>query len=574
MGYKHLFFRPIISSRCLVIVFCIALFLWQRVSYAISTEDTSEQTNILKVGDNMYTEARKWEIWDVETYDNQENAFTDFSKRLDAMIESDRILREMFKKYCNWTEKNPRWDCSYYIDEKINDNKELKKYFKTTPATDISLLPISFIIQNGCNDGPCLHEEIKDALTKTTYPDLMSNLQAWAITVIESIKKQMKEQTVTFKDIGWMGMYYDGHKDEENENDYDLMIDFQKIDEAFFRKTPEFWKYENTSQKEQKELVKKKNESEWGSSNNYGNLESEYQEGLWLGGSNDSASDSMISNSSQDAVSDYLSNTKSSDGKNYTITVKRRKNTDYITKETEGKESYEWLFEDGLSWIIQYGDNRNLACQVSPTINFLESVFDQVDLREVFAGSTIFPSLVAYNYYTGFHDRRVLAEKKDDKRSSSKSTETQSWDGNAGDSKNSIEDYQKEIVTSALESAFRRYSLDFEKPTNLKGSDLQWLLYYALVNSTNYAMISDTNESLVLATWANEYLTYFHGRWAERGNVNFYVNQSVEHLEYINEEMEIRIRTFARVIERIWQILDYILDKNECQSWWGTTEKK
>ncbi len=113
-------------------LFCFLLVLVSPL-FAANATDALGKTDILDVGMNMYTQAREWELETMNGY-NQE-AFVDFSKKVNALISADPELRSIFKNLCS--------DCEPIVQETLDTDERLLEYLKNEPksgAPDIGVI--------------------------------------------------------------------------------------------------------------------------------------------------------------------------------------------------------------------------------------------------------------------------------------------------------------------------------------------------------------------------------------------------------------------------------------------------
>lgn len=222
---------------------------------------------------NMYTLAREWELETMNGY-NQE-AFQDFSKKVNALIASDPELNTAFKKLCS--------DCDPIVQDTLDSDKRLSEYLKNEPksgAPDIGVIIAAHF-----------HNTIKEKIGGQL--SLLSTLGTKVkIKIVDNIRAQVQEQTSSFRDVSGMGLYYDGNTDN---SPYDLLDDIRRIDEIFFREAPEFGSYSNNNSEDASALITGKiGTGTWGGGENYNiDLLSDVKNAL--GGDDNSSSGSSSS---------------------------------------------------------------------------------------------------------------------------------------------------------------------------------------------------------------------------------------------------------------------------------------
>lgn len=501
---------------CFFLVFIFPVF-------ASTSADTLGRTDILKVGMNMYTLAREWELETMNGY-NQE-AFKDFSKKVNALISADPELRATFKNLCS--------DCDPVVQETLDADKRLLEYLKNEPksgAPDIGIIIASHF-----------HTTIKEKIGWQV--SLVSTLGSKVKTqIVDSIRSQVQEQTTSFRDVSGMGLYYDGNTDN---SPYDLLDDIRRIDEIFFREAPEFGSYTNNTSEDASALITGKigTGTWWGGKNYNIDLTSDIENAL--GGDNKNSSSGSSGSGDSSLAWDCDSG--------FCITMDFIQNSHYFLGSGggKGKNSFQGIFEEGLEWIIKNGDNRNFACKVSPTINTWESEFDlNIKLSKVFSGAWVFVFWKTPPFMKWFFDRNKQKDTSSEKTSSSEKSKNK----------------EEQQVLDSLKRSFRRHDLDFEKPTNIKASQWQLLANYAVERADNSVRASDTVNSLNLSKNDHAQIKEAAGSsLKERPYVKEKNVDSIKHMEKAFDETAARTRMLYELVKSLKVIMDYLWEKWECQ---------
>ena len=517
---------PCFAFRRLGAVFIISsLFAQMMVPvFASTTSDALGRTDILKVSMDMHSLAREWELWTTTGYTQE--AFANFSTKLNSMIDEDPKLKASFQKLCS--------DCSPIISSWLDTDEDFIDYIKTPPGTKAATTNLGIIIAR------YFHETIKEK----TSPSLsfLQEFQTRAIAMADSIRTQVQEQTAGYRDVVGMGLYYDGNTDN---SPYDLLDDLRRIDEIFFREAPEFGDYKNTGSEDASALITGKvgTGTWWGGENYEIDL-------LWdiedaLDGSDDSDSDDSSTSSDGEIAGDC--------DEWFCITIDYIQNTHYFLgsgANSKGRNSFQGIFEEGLDWIIKNGDNRNFACKVSPTINTWESEFDlNILLKNVFSGASVFVFWKAPPFLKGFFDRNTKKTTSSTDSSTSSNTKTR----------------EEQETLDALKAAFHRYDLDLDKPTNIKASQWQTLKNFALERSSDDVRAMDTVNAINIARDDHVQLSTAAGAWFERSKTQEQSTESIKHIEKAFDDTAIRARMFYELNNTLKTILAYIKDKEKCQ---------
>lgn len=211
---KSSFVRQFIS---MVLLFSL---IFEGISpvFASTTTDTLSKTDITKVGMNMYTTAREWEVETASGYDQE--AFEKFSEKLNKMIANDLELKVAFAKICP--------DCDPIVSSDLDSDADFIHYIKTKPGTESSTPDLGIIITR------YFHSTIKEKLGGMST-SLLRKFHDRATLMADKIRIQVQEQTAAYRDVSGMGLYYDGNTDN---SPYDLMDDIRRIDEIFLGKYP------------------------------------------------------------------------------------------------------------------------------------------------------------------------------------------------------------------------------------------------------------------------------------------------------------------------------------------------
>lgn len=487
--------------------------------FASTTTDTLSKTDITKIGMNMYTTARQWEVETATGYDQE--AFAKFSEKLNKMIANDLELKVAFQKICP--------DCDPIVSSDLDSDADFIHYIKTKPGTESATPDLGIIITR------YFHSTIKEKLNGIPT-SLLQKFHDRATQMADNIRTQVQEQTAAYRDVSGMWLYYDGNTDN---SPYDLMDDVRRIDEIFFREVPGFGSYKNTSANDAPALITGQlgTGTWWGGENYTIDLGSEISDAL--SGWDDDSSSGSSSGSDSELAGDCDSG--------YCITIDYIKNSHYfLWSNSKGRNSFQGLFEEGLDWIIKNGDNRNFACKVSPTINTWESEFDlNILLKNVFSGASIFVFWKTPPFLKGFFDRNT-----------SKTTTT---------STSSTKTKEEQQTLDAIKTAFRRRWMDYDKPTNIKASLWQTLESVATDNASRNVAAVKAVDAINQAEKDMEQLLLASGSWQARPYVHDKGVESIKHMEKTFDETAVRTRMFYELTKSLKTIFEYILDKDECQ---------
>jgi len=501
--------------------------------FANTSSDTLQNTDILKVWMDMYTLARTWETKTASWYTQE--AFVDFDDKVNALISSDPELNKAFKKLCP--------DCDPIVQETINTDKNLVENLTGEPKSGAPDLGIIIAAH--------FHPTIKE---KTGWDVSLAMLLGKKAKekIVDSIRAQVQEQTSSFRDVSWMGLYYDGDTDN---SPYDLLDDIRRIDEIFFREAPEFGPYKNTRSEDASALITGKvwTGTWWGGKNYNIDLASDIKDAIGGGGS--SGGDSWSNNGELAGDCDS----------GYCMKVDFIQNTHYFLWSwssgsggaNKGKNSFQGIFEEWLEWLIKKGDNRNFACQTSPTINTWESVFDGNAILSKLFSSGITTSFKTPPFMRWFFDRN-------------KTKTSSSWTGSTASSWNTgaqTKTKEEQQVLDSLKRSFRRYDLDVDKPTNIKASQWQ-LMYTAAVNRANKDVrVTDTANSIKLAKDNNATVRLAAGSvQKERPYIHEKSVESIKHIEKAFDDIGSRNRMLYALVKSFKVVMDYLEEKDKCQS--------
>lgn len=486
---------------------------------------------------NLYGVALDYEDWTTNSY--MQEAFTDFSVKVNTLIKKDPELNANFTKLCP--------DCDPIVQDTLDTDERLMEYLIGKPKSAAPHLGL--IISSH------FHPTIKEKIGVNV--NLINALEKKAREkIVDSIRAQVKEQTAAFRDVSGMGLYYDGNTDN---SPYDLLDDIRRIDEIFFREAPKFGKYTNNSSEGIFGLISGKSWSgSWGDGENYNlDLTSDIKEALGWGddseGGDGGSSDGEVAG---DCDSWFC------------ITVDFIQNTHYFLWSgsgwsgwggDNGKNSFQWIFEEWLEWLIKHGDNRNFACKVAPTKNVWESEFDlNILLKNVFSGASIFIFWKVPPFMKWYFDRNK-------QKNSSSSGASGSSSDSSSDSSKAKEKAEQQVLDS-LERSFRRYDLDFEKPTNLKASEWQLMYAYAVDRADRSVRALDTYDSIDFAKDDYEQKLLAAGSslkqrpYTQEQNV-----ESIKHLEKAFDEIAVRTRMLHELVKQLKIILDHLDQLWDCQ---------
>lgn len=533
-----------VTSKSYFLQKCIALCLIQTLLvsfigpvFAITTSDSLEKSDILKSVMNLYSLALDYEDGTTNSY--MQEAFTDFSVKVNTLIKKDPELNANFTKLCP--------DCDPIVQDTLDTDERLMDYLIGKPE---SAAPHLWLIISSH-----FHPTIKEKIGINV--NLINTLEKKAREkIVDSIRAQVKEQTSAFRDVAGMGLYYDWNTDN---SPYDLLDDIRRIDEIFFREAPKFGKYTNTSSDGIFSLISGKSwTGSWGGGDEYNfDLTSDIKDAL--GGGDDSEGDG--GGSSDGEVAGDCDSW-------FCIEVKMIENTHYFlwgsgsgwsgSGGSNGKNSFQWIFEEWLEWLIKHGDNRNFACKSAPTKNVWESEFDlNILLKKVFSGASIFIFWKVPPFMKWYFDRN--------KKNTSSSQGASSWSKSSSwDSKATAKAEQQ--VLDSLERSFRRYDLDFEKPTNLKASEWQLMYAYAVDRADRSVRVLDTYESINFSK--DDYkqkLLAAGSSMKQRPYTQEQNVESIKHLEKAFDEFAARTRMLHELVKLLKKILDYLDKLWECQ---------
>lgn len=138
-------------------------------------------------------------------------------------------------------------------------------------------------------------------------------------------------------------------------------------------------------------------------------------------------------------------------------------------EEEKNKNSFQEIFENGTQWLIKEADNLNLACRVSPTIQFMENRFSLTfQMYKAFSGTSVFPMWTPPPILVNYLRRRVIDEfDEEDKNPDNRPQKLPK-------ERKEILKQEKEIAERrmllSLEKSFRRMGMDFYRPTNINAT--------------------------------------------------------------------------------------------------------
>lgn len=111
----------------------------------------------------------------------------------------------------------------------------------------------------------------------------------------------------------------------------------------------------------------------------------------------------------------------------------------------------------------------------------------------------------------------------------------------------------------SLKRSFKRYDLDFEKPTNIKASQWQLLYSYAVNRADNSVRVTDTLNSINLARDDHDAVKAASGAslkqrpYVQEKNVD-----SIKHMEKAFDETASRTRMLYELVKSMKVIMDYL----------------
>lgn len=524
------------KKLCVLLCFSIAGSTSLSVMAAESNTaaETLAQTDITRVGMDMFTTAYDWEIGSALGYNS--DALKGIEKKLNAMIPTKIPA---FVEACKW--------CSEFIKPGFGD--ALATFLKKThnKTGNVSYFNVAKAY---------LHEDILKAPLKD---DTVRKFDALIQNTVGKIAEQVLNQMNTFRDASGMGLYFDG---DTTNSPYDLLDDLRRIDEIFFRKAPSYGDYTNSSKDASALITGQIKQGAWVGGENYQiDLLGDIDESL--GGSDD---DEGKSSDSAEAWAGDCSEW-------YCVTVDFIQNTHYFvgggtqsnngggnssgssswSGSSENNNSFQAIFEEGLEWIIKHGDKRNFACKAAPTINQYESNDDAgLKLSEIFTGLGIHVFWKTPPFLLSFIERR-LGTKTSDTASST------DWNGKTTQSK------QDKATEDALRAAFARNGIDYDHPTNLK-SNAKLNFMAAALNEGQHRDVRwiDLSEGEKKGAELYESSLVEKWKWSERLLLHQENADSIKHIEKTFDDLLSRIRMVRDYNDTLNKILKHLKEKPDC----------
>lgn len=497
-------------------ILCV-IFYFSSCTFALVADNTLKKTDILEVGMDMYSLAQDWEVSSISGYN--EEAFKNFSDKVNTLIQDNETLQASFQELCG--------DCDPVILSTLDDDERLLNYLKNkaeSGAPSLSLILASH-----------MDKRFENKAVPIKLISTLGNLVEEEIIV--GIRSQVIEQVWYFRDVAGMGLYYDG--DVEN-SPYDLLADIQSIDEIFFRDPPEYGPYKNSSSDEASQLITGEDGTgSWWSS-------SDYSSQLDASAKKSATRDASVAwEKPADESTDECEN-------GYCVTVQKVESSDpvlWTSKEDtwtssnessdKGKNSFQGLFEDWVAWLIKEGDNLNLACQVSPTIQFFENKFSRsARMADLFSGASIFPSLTPPPILVNFFQRKKT---KDEQEQSEKR------------------------VLDSIKRSFLRYDLDSARPTNINATQSQSITTRAVTDTTKPVSIQDSLGAFLFSKEDYAQMRRAAGSLQqERPFVKALNVESMKHMEVTFDDTAGRMRMLLELVKTLEIIVDFISEKGDC----------
>ncbi len=490
-------------KKTLLIFIIWGSFLWA-YNTALSATDTSK-VDILEVGNNMYTTARKWTTTSFSGYNTE--ALSGFSTKLNGLIK--RNISTIYD----------RCKCDSIVDSGFDS--KLVDFLKETPpsTTTGESSYFAYVL-------PYINEKAKP-LTTGEIADLNDLIK----DMVEEISSQTKEQMSGYQDLAGMGLYFDGNT---SNSPYDIMDDIRRIDEIFFKEVPNFWSYKNNSSSEVSGLITGKTGSwSWWSGKNYDlDLLGEISDAV--GGDSDDDGEDFEDEEIAGDCDEW-----------YCIEIEFVKNTHYFlwgSNNNKWKNSFQGIFERASDWMMKKAYKRSLACKVSPTIFSWESEFDlNIKLKDVFNWAGIHVVWKTPPFLKGFLNRKSPTDKKADAEKAKRETEDN------------------------IRAAFRRYGMDAEKPTNIKWSAKQYLTYIATRQSSQNAPAYESVYAVDQAMVSLEQILLSQESGSQKPYINAKNIESMEHIGKVFDELGTRSNSYYEMVKELYTILNYVNKKDDCQ---------
>jgi hypothetical protein len=204
-----------------------------------------------------------------------------------------------------------------------------------------------------------------------------------------------------------------------------------------------------------------------------------------------------------------------------------------------GRNSFQGIFEEWLDWIIKRWDNRNLSCKTSTTTQLWQNEPTRsLKFKNQNSGSVIFPSLTPPPLIEKYFDRKKNEdeEKKAEQR-----------------------------VIDSLKRSFRRYDMDFERPTNINSTQWQAISTRAINRADDAVPILYTLSSFLYSK--NDHEQVRKASWLLQKEKPFVTATSVEsikHMEITFDDTAGRMRMLHELVKTLKVIIDYISEKDDC----------
>lgn len=491
--------------------------LAQNNPQTVVSQTNLAKADITEVGMNMFSMAHTWEKWNFATY--RSDAFIWFSSKINQRIKNtqDNSLKEIVRRCDN---------CDDIVESGFDSS--LAEYFQKNSPDLLNWGEVYFLLVN-----PYLNKKIR---TSNFTADTRRALNNLIESMVSSILSQVSEQMNIFRDVSNMWLYYDG---DSNNSPYDLLDDIRRIDEVFFREAPMFWPYKNTSKTDASALITgQKKEWSWidNTTDYHINILDDIKKALWEKWENDSMNEQ--DNQKKEECQDW-----------YCINVDFISNTHYFLENTSnsiGKNSFQWIFEEALDWIVKNGDKRNFACKTATTINFFETENDMnLQFNKIFNGSSIFTFWKIPKFVSGFLDR--------DK------------DKNSDDWKMATEKKENMETEDALKRAFTARGIRYDQPTDLYWTAEKAFSYAWLENgSVWYQSFKGIWENVTQSKNLYPQVLYEYGKWNNRALIHENSKDSIQHLEKAFDEIALRASLFHQFSLDMNHILHYLQNKPDC----------
>ncbi len=478
-----------------------------------STADETVVADLTKL-DNLFSVAYKWEKSSKEWYNSE--AFTDFTKKLNAAIRAQQNEQPLFKELLEQCE------CDDVVREEFDD------YIKSNQYKDEETGEISF----GIAVSDYFHDNLaKKAVWQNTIAALESLIQWMISTIVE----QVQEQMVAYESASGMWLYMDG---DINNSPYDILDDVARIDEIFFNDPIGFGDFKNSTKNDASALITGRvAQGTWASGENYNiDLASDVEEALSGWDSEDGASGNEIAG---DCDSGFCT------------TIDFIKNTHYFLGWSGSTSpSFQWIYERWLDWLMQKWDKLNLACKAPPAIFQYESENTLMrKFKDSFKWVSISVDWRPSKLTAGFIDRNKSTSSADkDKKEAEKKRQT----------------------LDTLKRTFKKYGFsDYARSNNIKWTDQDSYeiagMRYSIAGPVNFWNAAD---GLKRGTTLYRASLKSNGAGDKSGSpfVKAQTVETVKHMEKAFDELLSRIRFIVQHIKDLNKILKYIEWKDYCQN--------